>query len=357
MAAARLKALFLTRYGRDGPSSRVRALTLFPALERRGIDATAEPLLDESYVAARFAGRVPMGSVARSYMKRLRTLARARRFDVVWLEGELFPWLPSPAEWLVRLAGRPLVVDYDDAVFHRYDLHANPLVRALLGGKIDAVMRSAVIVTAGNDYLAGRARKAGARRVEVLPSVVDTGKYPKGDRPAGAPFTLGWIGSPVTAPYLDAIAGPLREAMAQGARLRLVGAGEAALPGFDCERLPWSEATEADLLAGIDVGLMPLRDGPWERGKCGYKLVQCMAAGRPVIASPVGVNAKIVADGVDGFLAASPEDWRRRIAELAADPSRRAEMGRAARAKAEREYSVDAVAPRMAQLLRDAAQA
>lgn len=350
-----LNILFLTRYGRDGPSSRVRAIQFFPALEAAGIRPTLAPFFGEDYLASRFQGRFPLPALVRAYAGRMAAARTARRFDAVWIEKELFPWLPGFAERALEPAV-PWVVDYDDAIFHRYEERAPAPLGAMLSRKVDALMRRATLVTAGSRYLAEHARQAGARRVELLPSVVPVSRYRPASRPAGAPFTIGWIGSPITAPFLEAVRGPLEAAVRDlGARILLVGAGDAALPGLAAERRPWREDTEATDLAEIDVGIMPLPDTPFERGKCGYKLVQYMAAGKPVVASPVGANNDLVSSGADGFLAAGDEAWNRAFTRFAANPAEAAAMGLRGREKVESRYCVEVLGPRLAALLREVA--
>ncbi|MRR34164.1 glycosyltransferase, partial [bacterium] len=137
-------------------------------------------------------------------------------------------------------------------------------------------------------------------------------------------------------------------------RMVVIGAGTAALHGFPVDTRPWSEETEVSGINSFDVGIMPLRDDPWERGKCGYKLIQYMACGRPVVASPVGVNRAIVDHGVNGFLASSHEEWVRYLARLRDDPATRGVMGMAARRTVEAEFSLRVAAPRLLELLRSA---
>src|SRR5205807_2806167 len=137
-------------------------------------------------------------------------------------------------------------------------------------------------------------------------------------------------------------------------RFVVVGAREAALDGVPAEFRPWSEATEVEDILRFDVGIMPLPDQPWERGKCGYKLIQYMACARPVIASPVGANSEIVEHGVNGFLATTDEDWRSALDMLHAAPELRARLGAAGRRKVETAYSTRVTAPRLADLLKSA---
>jgi glycosyltransferase involved in cell wall biosynthesis len=276
------------------------------------------------------------------------------RYDVVWLEKEALPWLPAFLE-IARLQGLPYVVDYDDAWFHRYESH---WLSPLLGHKIDAVMRVAHTVVAGNDFLARRARQAGARHVEIVPTAIDLERYQGLPvAPAGETMKVGWIGIPLNAHYLT-IAAPALRALAGEITLHVVGGpvpGE--LEGIPAESFPWTEDSEIARIADFDVGIMPLHDTPWERGKCAYKLIQVMAAGKPVIASPVGANRQVVQHGVNGFLAETTEQWIDALRALAADPDLRRRMGEEARKTVAEGYSTAVVTPRLASILATAAAA
>jgi glycosyltransferase involved in cell wall biosynthesis len=278
-----------------------------------------------------------------------------RRFDLVWAEAELLPWVPWGIEKLLARNATALAVDYDDAIFHRYDSHASALARRLLGTKIAACMRHANAVLAGNEYIASYAREAGSRRVHVVPTVVDISRYAPRVRRSSSRLTIGWIGTPRTQHYLDLAAEALEFAhRSLGARIVLIGANRSPLPDIPVELRPWHESTEAAELGEIDVGIMPLVDSPWELGKCGYKLIQYMACGKPVVASPVGVNRDIVEHGINGFLATSAEDWINAFRFLESDPARACAMGGAGRKKVERHYSLARSAPRVSRILDEA---
>jgi glycosyltransferase involved in cell wall biosynthesis len=354
------KVLLLTRYDRLGAASRVRFLQFLPGLASHGMDIDVQPFSDNAYLLALYAGRsVGPAHIARFYARRLRTLLKRRRYDLVWLEKEALPWLPAWLEFAL-LSGVPYVVELDDAWFHRYDRHPFALVRGLMGHKIDAVMRSAAAVVVGNEYLKERADKAGARRVELIPTVVDLNRYPPMNELAGGAeqgITIGWIGTPLNAYYLERIEPALRSvAQAGGMRLRVVGAPvPERFAGLPAESRAWSEATEIAQICAFDVGIMPLDDTPWERGKCAYKLLQVMAAGRPVVASPVGANRQVVRHGINGFLADSTEEWITALKSCAADTELRRRLGAAARRTVEETYSLDRVIARVAAVLSEAA--
>ncbi|MEZ5420594.1 MAG: glycosyltransferase [Vicinamibacterales bacterium] len=194
-----------------------------------------------------------------------------------------------------------------------------------------------------------------------MPSVVDLRDYPPPpEAPATTgidrPFTVGWIGSPSTTRYVQSLAEVLARVAASGPlRAVAVGASPLVMPGVALEQHPWSKAGEADEIAGFDVGVMPLDDAPWERGKCGYKLIQYMASARPVVASPVGVNVELAIPGVTGEIATTPDDWVGALERLRAMPAERLRLGANGRALVERQYALQVTAPRLAALLHEVA--
>ena len=342
--------LLLSRYDRRGPSSRMRLMQFIPLLEEAGFSVVTDSLFDAEYLDALYARKRNPGAILRAYWRRLACLREARNIDLIWLQKEALPWFPATAERLLLPKGVPLVVDFDDAVFHRYDQHPSPVVRGLLGQKIARVMERADLVLAGNDYIGAYATNAGARNVQIVPTVVDTEAYDARPRtPPSETVTIGWVGTPGTwrgcvAPFLPDILETLR---VLSARILAVGAGEAVSEDLLLNVKPWSEDSEAIDMRDMDVGIMPLPDTPWMRGKCGYKLIQYMASGLPVVASPVGVNTEIVDHGVNGFLANTADEWRSALETLIGDPELRRRMGRAGREKVERKFSLEVQGPRV----------
>jgi glycosyltransferase involved in cell wall biosynthesis len=351
-----MRVLALTRYPRRGSTSRLRVLQYLPHLEAAGIEVEVAPLWPEAHLDDLYAGRrSPPRRILARYARRLLGLARARSYDAVWLESEAFPYLPALAERALAALEVPVVLDLDDAVFHKYDDHPRRAVRLALSRKIDSAMRRASLVVAGNEYIAARAWEAGARSVELLPTVVDLSRYPRRSAPDRAVPRVVWIGTSHNARYLELVAAPLAAPVRAGElEVRLVGAGEPALP-FAYEARAWAEDTETAELQDCDIGIMPLPDTPFERGKCGYKLIQYMACELPVIASPVGVNREMVRDGVNGFLASSQDEWSRALGKLASDAALRLRLGQAGRALVEERYSLAVTGPRLVDLFRSIA--
>lgn len=351
-----MKVLLLTRYGRLGASSRLRSLQFLPWLQDAGISCTVKPLFCDELLHAKYqTGGYQLGPVLHAYVTRVRQLMQRCEFDLIWIEKEALPWLPA---WFERvlLRGVPYVLDYDDALFHNYDLHRSAWVRGLLGRRIDRLMAGARLVVGGNAYLAQRARDAGAPWVEVVPTVIDLARYVAKPQVSGqlAVPRIVWIGSPSTVQYLAAREAPLA-ALARRIpfKLRVIG-GTLDMSGVDVECVRWTEDSEVESIAQCDVGIMPLADSPWERGKCGYKLIQYMACGLAVVASPIGVNTQIVQDGINGFLAEGADEWVAKLGQLLGDAPLRETMGQAGRRRVEEEYCVQQVAPRLAGLLLNA---
>jgi len=336
----------------------MRFYQYLPFLKSQLIHVETAALLDDRYVLDLNSGNsTDWASIVGSYMRRVRSLARSRQFDLVWVEAEVFPWLPDWGELWLLWKHIPYVVDYDDSAFHRYDLHSLAVVRWLLGHKIDQVMKHAALVVVGNSYLANRARHAGSARIEILPTVVDLQRYPARLSHRDSDFVIGWIGSQSTTRYLLPLLEVWRRATCwEGTSLRLVGSGELNLSGVAVDIRDWSESSEVQAVQSFTVGIMPLQDDLWARGKCGYKLIQYMACGLPVVASPVGVNCEIVEHGLNGYLAANEAEWLGALSQLRSQPDRCEEFGRAGRTKVESRYSLEVTGPRLAELLLSAAQ-
>lgn len=326
------RALVLPKYARKGASSRLRTFQYLPFLEEEsGWEFTVKPLFDEAYLDSLYSGKGRSRvAIVMAYLRRFFVISLFLRYRFIWFEKELFPYMPAWVEVLLSWIGVRYVVDYDDAIFHNYDLSSNTWIRCFLGKKIDTVMRHAACVIAGNEYLADRARLAGAKRVVVIPTVVDHRRYSVGNV-AGDRITVGWIGSPTTQKYVEQLV-PVLQKLGNTHEFRLLLVGATAeianrLPCINVDVCPWSEDSEAEMIREMDIGIMPLDDGPWEKGKCGYKLIQYMACGVPVIASPVGVNPSIVNDSACGLLASDLPEWEVSLSKLLLNVELRTNLG------------------------------
>jgi glycosyltransferase involved in cell wall biosynthesis len=344
-----LKVLGLALYGTLAASTRYRLTQYTPGLSALGIDLQVTSLLGNEYLARRFhGGAPPLPSMLRDGMARLRQLAGSGEFDAAMVYCELFPLMPA---WVERaLLKLPYVYDLDDAFYLRYRLGRKRLLEPVLGHKFDGIIEGAAAVTAGNRTLADYARRFNGSVTE-LPTVVDVTRYtPTKDRKR-ATFTVGWIGSPSTSTYLPDVAATLSALGAEAPLDFVVVGGKAPhIPNVNVVEIEWDEATEVDLINTFDVGIMPLPDDEWARGKCAFKLIQYMACGVPVLASPVGANVQVVTPEC-GFLAGTQGEWEQCLRTLRDDPAMRSAMGDASRERVVEHYSLQRAVPLLAEVL------
>lgn len=308
-------------------SSRLRALGLAPELRALGVEAEVEPY-------------------PRGFGAHLRLARRMAGRDAVVVQKRL----PSPFEaraW--RAAGVPVVFDFDDALPFRQRPKRGSYDSAQRRRRFARALDSAAAVAAGSASLAALVERPG-KPLAILPTPVPL-DVPQRDhaRASGPlrPLQIGWIGGSGNLGELDPLAPALR-ALAAARPLEVVVISDApwAAAGVPARHVPWSAGGQAQALAELDVGLMPLSDNPWNRGKCAYKVLQYMAAGVPAVASPVGMNAELVRHGENGLLAADLDAWRAALEALAADPALRARLGAAGRATVAGGYSPSALAAR-----------
>ncbi len=350
-----MKILVLTRYSQLGSSSRYRFYKYIPLLQQKGFDFTVHELLGDNYINSLYnKTHLPIYEIIKKYVQRIFILLAKNRYDIIWLQQEAFPWIPSIFERALLKTNIPIVVDYDDAFFHRYDRHNSKIVRFFLKNKIDKIMIHSNVIVAGNQYLADRAIKNGSKKVVILPTVIDINLYHTRFQSEKKTFTIGWIGSPHNAKYILSIQSALKEVFNKGdVKIILVGSGEIKIDSLQLEIKKWNESTEVEEIRNFDVGIMPLEDNYWERGKCGFKLIQYMACSIPVIASPVGVNTKIVKHGVNGFLAENDNEWIKYFLILKSNEKLRTEMGRNGRTLVEENFTLQITSPQLEQIFRD----
>jgi glycosyltransferase involved in cell wall biosynthesis len=348
-----MNVLYFTKYSRKGASSRLRSYQYFPALAKNGINVTVSPLFSDKYLSQLYAGKgVAKSLVFKCYLHRIAQLFKIGRYQKVIIEKELFPYFPAWIEWGLNKLGVKYIVDYDDAIFHNYDRSSNALIRKMLAHKIDGVMRYSHYVIAGNNYLAARATVAGARQISIIPTVIDLERYKPRPTSKTDVIIVGWIGSPSTTKYLEQLHAVLTKlARNHSIEFHVIG-GKPLTWGKWVKNIPWSELTEEENIQKFDIGIMPLEDTPWEQGKCAYKLIQYMACGVPVVATPVGMNKDVVLDGTNGYLAENSEDWDVSITKYIEDFEMRQSHGEAGRRLVEDKYCIQKVWPTLVQIIR-----
>ena len=317
--------IMLLGYGLEQPSYRHRMRSLMEPLRSAGWQVRAEHFP---------GGRYGLRTWERRNLLRWADVTVLHQIKLSSIEARLF-----------AAYSRRSVFDVDDAIYVRKPrrLGEPPDESAWRKQKFAATCRWVDAVAAGNDVLAGVAR-ATAKEIVVLPTSIDTAAYQKSFAGPADPPTIAWIGSPENLIYLDII----RPALARLSirhptlRLRVICSEFPDWSDVRIEPVPWSSATEARSLAGAHIGVMPLTDDAWSRGKCAFKLLQYMAAALPCVASPVGANTEAVLDGINGFHASDVDEWERGLEKLIVSPELRANFGAQGRLHVEARYSLSA---------------
>jgi glycosyltransferase involved in cell wall biosynthesis len=362
MRLSSLRILFLVAHPIDDASARYRVHQFLPDLESAGHACSVWSFSTERlFRGLRSQGQwgAKVFETLRCSLRQILRLADLSHFDLIVIHREAFPFLTPLIEKWVLLRHPKVVFSFDDAIYAGHNdvsgLNHPILYRLKYGRGVDEVLRSSLHVIAGNRILADYARQFNPR-VSIVPTVVDCVQYPS--KPArtngNRPITVGWVGSRSTAPYLTAIKPALRS-LAQAnrgkVRFRFFGCPEYKLDVPDFESLPFRLETEVSDLHSIDIGIMPLPDTEWTRGKCAFKAIQYMASGIAAVASPVGITPEIIRHECNGLLAESADDWFRLLTRLVNDEELRRRLSGNARRTIEESYSLQVWGPRLVSLL------
>lgn len=344
------------------PGQRFRIEQWEPLLRECGVEIDYAPFeSDELHRVLYQKGKLTqkLALVTKSFARRLALLNSAAQYDVCYLFREAALLGPPLIERLLKRRRIPIVFDFDDAVFISYRSPSNGYLSYLkFAGKTKTICRMSAQVIAGNPYLAEYARQYN-QNVTVIPTTIDTEKYhvSNGTKPSSDVPVIGWTGSFSTVQHLDTLRSALHKlARRERFRLRVIGTPEYYLEGVEVEAITWRSQTEIEDLRPIDIGIMPLPDDAWSKGKCGLKALQFMALGIPVACSPVGVNTEIIRDDQNGFLAASEEEWIDKLSRLLRSAELRNRIGYAGRATVEQIYSAKTQAPRVYTIFRSVAR-
>jgi glycosyltransferase involved in cell wall biosynthesis len=349
------EVLAISAQAESAPGMRVRARIPARGLKRFGLAVHALPLFtDAESKAFRSSSLASRSRLVLRARRRAAERSTASTADVTWIlrQADL---LPSTALERRVAAGRRLVYDVDDAVwFDRRDAGGHPLAFLKRSArKAQWLAEHADHVVAGNEVLAEWLSKY-TSEMTVVPSLIDPTDAPQHRHEASDRVVIGWIGSQTTSPYLGRAIGAIERAakVLSGVELSVLVVGGISPPlrGVRCIQQPWSEARERDALRRMDIGIMPLPDNRWTRGKCAYKAIQYMASGIPVVADDVGITRHVVGGG--GLVPAGTSEWIDALVGLAEDERERAKLGDAGRRRAAAEFSVKRWAPTLAKLLK-----
>lgn len=345
-----MKLLYLSKYSSIGPSSRYRIYQYLPYLAEYNIDVDVSPLLKGGYFKIIEIENITVKNLfkifyaAYRYVIRFFDVLKAGKYDLVVVEHQAFPYLPFFLDYIAKILNKNIILEFDDAIYLTHPRKMPKLIK----------MSKAVIV--GNDFLKEYAVKYN-QNVMVVPTVIDMRRYiEKGQGARGkgeeGKIIICWIGLAYNIDYLKQLTDVFRK-LSDKIALKIISNKGIEIEGVNIIFKKWSIETEVEEMQGSHIGIMPLKDDEWSRGKCGLKLLQYMAAGIPAVASPVGVNKEIIQDGKNGFLCSTEDEWYERLLKLCNDPELRKRMGNAGRKTVEDKYSINIWAPKLAEIYKE----
>lgn len=342
--------LFICPYpvGR-APSQRFRFEQYLNQLQEKGFRTIIKPFFDEAgYLAVYQSGKLSskIRAIIESYGRRLSLLLHARNSDYVFIHREAALAGPPVVEWyLARILGKRIIYDFDDAIWLTDRTEESALMKFLRWrSKVGAICKWSYRISCGNDYLATFARQYNPN-VVVSPTTIDTRHMHvpgTSSKKENNRVVIGWTGSQTTLKYLEAVVPVLQTLEEKYPQIEtlVIADRNPQLPLKRFRFQPWQKDSEVADLQQVDIGIMPLPDDPWTRGKCGFKALQYMALEIPAVVSPVGVNREIVQPNLNGYWCTSHEEWLRSLEDLIVDAGKRARLGRNGRELVNSRYSV-----------------
>jgi glycosyltransferase involved in cell wall biosynthesis len=334
------------------PGQRFRIEQWEPVLKERGVKITYAPFSNEQLAALLYQqghSASKLAGVMAGFARRFRLLSSVRQFDAVYIFREAALLGPAIFEGLIKRTRVPIVFDFDDAIFVSYRSPSNGYLSYLkFAGKTGKICEMSAHVMVGNPYLAEYSKRFNPN-VTVIPTTIDLDRYQVREAdPSKECPVIGWTGSFSTVQHLDTVRGALEKlGRRERFKLRVIGTPQYEIEGVEVEAMPWRAQSEIEDLTPCDIGIMPLPDDKWSKGKCGLKALQFMALGIPTMCSPVGVNTEIIQDGENGFIADTEDEWVEKLAALIRSSDLRRRIGQAGRRTVEQEYSARVQAPRV----------
>ncbi len=352
-----MKVLFLVPYPSQGASNRYRVEQYLPFLNDAGIKFLVRPfwckagyevLYKNGYFFRKLYYFI-LGTIFRFF-----DIMRALRYDAIFIHREAYPIFGAFVEKALVSLKKPLIFDFDDAIFLPAKSSSNNFIERLKRpGKISRIIAMSSYVIAGNSYLADYALKFN-KSVCVIPTAIDLDRYLQKENYAAGEVVIGWTGSATTLDFLNRLESVFRKLSSRfkNIKIKVIG-GDFHINGLpNIISQPWSLDSEIECLKTFDIGIMPMPDNDWTRGKCGFKAILYMGMAIPCVCSPVGVNKEIVQDGVNGFLADSDEEWFNKLSILIEDSGLRRKMGCLGRKTIEERYSVRVNAPKFLDVIK-----
>ncbi|MFC1674310.1 glycosyltransferase family 4 protein [Candidatus Omnitrophota bacterium] len=350
-----MKVYFILPYPTEGPSNRFRVEQYLPSLREYNIEYTVRPFVSSEFYKILYKKGHLIKKIyffLCSFLKRTADIAKALKSDLVFIHIEAFPFGPPVFEWILTKFGKPLVFDFEDAVY--LPKKGNRFWQLRSPGKFYSILRLSRRVIVCNEYLKNKFRDINPN-ITVIPTSIDTGKFrPKAKGKLQGKVVIGWIGSHSTFVYLERIL-PVLQKLAGRYEfvLKIIGAGrKVTLDGVEVINEEWSLEKDVENFQSLDIGIYPLPADEWAMAKTPFKTVQYMSVGIPVVASRVGGNKEIIRDGINGFLVSCEDEWVERLAELIKDTDLRRRLGAEGRRTIEEKYSLKVNAPRFIEALK-----
>lgn len=353
------RLLFLTPNPIESASERYRIHQFVPYLENAGFECKVRPFANRALFQAVQASRMAsqLFYAPFSSLRRAVDVYTLPRYDIVVIHREAFPFFCPAVERMVLRRHSKVVFSFDDAIYAGHRDTPNKkypwIYKLKYGPGVNEVLAKSTHVIAGSRRLADHARQFNPQ-VSVIPTVVDAKRYAYRAAASAECFTIGWVGTRSTSPYLLDIAPVLRQlggVFREKIRFRMYGDPQLQLSVPNYEALPFSLESEIEDLGRIDIGIMPLPDNEWTKGKCAFKAIQYMSLGIPTVSSPVGMASEVIKHNVNGLLASTPGEWFEALARLICDSQLRRRLAQEGRKTVEAHYSLGVWAPRFADLL------
>jgi glycosyltransferase involved in cell wall biosynthesis len=347
-AQSYMKILFVVPYplGRS-PSQRFRFEQYFRVLSNAGGHYTVKSFYDDagwSSLYSRGNGLKKLYFVVRGLLIRTALLFRLNPYQFIFIHREAAPVGPPFFEWAAaKIWGKKIIYDFDDAIWTTDNLFESPWAKMIRWrSKTAFICKIASVVSCGNEYLATYAKRFNSS-VVINPTTIDTTYHLPARKISGNKTVIGWTGSHSTLKYLDKVIPAIAklERVFPDLVFRVIADADPQFQLASFQFIRFTEEHEIDDLSAFDIGIMPLPDDEWAKGKCGFKALQYMALDIPAAASPVGVNTSIIKDGTNGFLCATTDDWIAKLTALINDLSLRKQIGKAGRKTVEENYSVN----------------
>lgn len=350
-----MNILFIVPYPKEGPSNRFRVEQYLPYLSRDGYQYCLRPFWNSKAYQILYKKGHYFKKILYLFLgifNRFIDISSIFKYDAVFIHREACPFGPPFFEWLIYRFNKPIIFDFDDAIFLQNFNPANSIYRFLkFPSKTKKIIKMSKKVIVANKFLEEFASEFNPC-VHIIPTPIDTEKFTIAKRDSKE-ITIGWIGSPTTAPYLNLVFNAMQELSKKyDFILKTVGTGSPfSIPGVKIDNYDWDLEREIHDFQCIDIGIYPLPDTLWVRGKAAFKAIQYMAVGVPVVASPVGMTKDLIQDGINGFLAGSEEEWIEKISRLIEDSDLRRKIGLSGRKTVEERFSVDVNAPKFLKIL------